>query len=472
VELPERGGAAPTQAALARALSSVADVRLTPWVVRAVADTLLDREPAPGAISRTVTREDLGLTEWTLSNGARVVLLPTTFSEDQIVFSAIGSGGLSLAADADLVPAQTAVQVVAAMGFGRFSSGDLRRWMTGRSVSVQPTIGPFEQGLSGGSSRQDLETLFQLIYLAVTAPRRDPVIFDAVRSQLRDALANQAASPDYAFAQAMADTLTQGHPRARPVTAADLAKMDMDRSLAFYKERFGDAAGLTFVFAGSFDLDGMRPLVKRYVASLPSSHRGDRWQDAGVRPPRGVVTRLVPGGLEPKSRTVMIFTGPMDPARERAVGLTALADVLQMRLADALREELGGTYTVNVGGTLARVPIGQATVSIDFTSDPARADALADRVLAEIARLQQAGPTARQVDDARAALLRNFETSSRQNAFLVAQLAERYQTGEPPETLWQLPAVYAALTPAAIRDLARTCLDERNYVRIVQQPGR
>ena len=164
--------------------------------------------------------------------------------------------------------------------------------------------------------------------------------------------------------------------------------MDLDKSLAFYKDRFGDASAFTFVFAGSFDLDTMRPLVERYLASLPATHRGERWKDPGIRPPRGVVTRVVERGVEPKSRTVLVFTGPIEPDRDQAVAVVALADVLQMRLADALREELGGTYSVNVGGNVSRVPIGQSTVSIDFTSDPARADALTERVFAEIAEIQ------------------------------------------------------------------------------------
>ncbi len=473
VGIPDRPGTPrPTEATLAQALASAAGANLTPWVTRATAASLLETEPEPGAIVKTETRTAIGVTEWTLSNGARVVLLPTTFQEDQIVFSAVRSGGLSLASDADLVPAQTAGQVVNSMGFGRFGSGDLRRWLTGRAVGVQPVIGPFEEGLSGGSSRQDLETLFQMIYLMVTSPRRDPVIFDALRSQMKDALANQAASPDYAFAQVMSETMTQAHPRARPMTALSIDRMDLDKSLAFYKARFGDASGFTFVFAGSFDLDTMRPLVERYVASLPSTHSGEHWTDPGIRPPRGVVTRVVDRGLEPKSRTVVVFTGPVEADRSRAVAVVALAEVLQTRLADALREELGGTYSVNVSGNLARVPVGQFTISIDFTSDPARADALTDRVFAEIARLKQTGPSVQQVNDVRAALLRDFETNSRQNAFLVGQLAQRYQSGEPPESVWQMPALYKALTPAMIRAAAAAYLDPKNYVKVTLRPGK
>ena len=470
--IPERGGTVrPTDAALANIMTSAAGIDVKPWVVRVTADSLLETEPAPGAIAATNVRTAVGITEWTLSNGARVVLLPTKNQADQIVFTAVAPGGLSVASDADLVPAQSATQVVNAMGFGRFSSGDLRRFLTGRSVSVQSVIGPFEQGMSGGSTRAELETLFQLVHLMATSPRRDQTIFDAVQSQLKDALQNQAASPDFAFSQAMSNAMTQGHPRATQLNAESVARMDLDKSLAFYKTRFADASAFTFIFVGSFDVDMMKPLVEKYLASLPATHKNTGWRDLGIRPPRGVVSRVVERGLEPRSRTVMLFTGDARADREHAITIVAMAEVLQLRLAESLREELGGTYSVNVGGTVARVPVGQFTVSIDFMSDPARADALATRVLQEIEKMKAAGPSAQHVNDVRSALLRDFETSSKQNSFLAGQLAQRYQSGEAPESLWQLPTLYQAITTDAIRDAARTYLDPNNYVKIVLKPN-
>jgi zinc protease len=473
VTAPEKAGrTAPTEAALRAAVAAAARADVKAWVSKVTAESLLEREPEAGSIVTTVTHEAIGLTEWTLSNGVRVVLLPTKFDADQIVFSAVSPGGLSLATDADLVPAQTASQVVASMGFGRFGSGDLRRYLAGRPVGVQPVIGPFEQGLSGGGTKQELTTIFQLIHLIVTAPRRDPVIFDAMRTQMRDALANQAANPDYALSLELAGALSQHHPRAEPITAASTDRMDVDKSLAFYRARFSDASGFTFVFAGSFDLAVMRPLVERYLASLPSTRGAHNWKDPGIRPPAGVVRSVVERGVDPRARTVLVFSSVIEADRSHAVSVVALAQVLQNRLRDVLREELGATYDVSVTGNVARIPVAQATVSVDFTSDPARVDALTDRVLAEMAVLRNTGPAAQTVTNVQTTLLRDFETNVRQNAFLVGQIAQRYQSGDPPESLWNMPKIFQALTPALIRDAAKNCLDPGRYVRVTLRPGK
>jgi zinc protease len=453
-------------------LAAAKDAPMQPWVVRTGTSELMAEPPAPGSIVKTTPHDAVGVTEWTLSNGVRVVLKPTDFKDNQIVFTAVSPGGLSLANDSELVPAQTAAQMVGSMGFGKFASGDILRVLQGRAVGVQPAIGPYEHGLSGGSSREDLETMFQLIHLTMTEPRRDPTIFSALQGQMRTALAGQTGTPEYAFSRELARVLSQDHPRARALEGGSIDQMDLDKSIAFYRQRFGNAAGFTFVFAGSFTVDSIRPLVERYLASLPSTGQAGTWKDNGIRPPRGVVERVVARGIEPKSRTVLVFTGPMEVSREQAIAITAMAEVLQTRLRDAIREELGATYNIAAAASAARVPVGQYSVSIDFTSDPARIEAVTRRVLDELAAFRQNGPTPRQMQDVKAGMERDFESNSRQNAFLAGQIAQRYQTGEPVESVWQMPEMFRALTAQQIHDAARKYLDTNNYIRVTLQPGK
>jgi zinc protease len=313
--------------------------------------------------------------------------------------------------------------------------------------------------------------MFQLIHLTMTEPRRDPTIFSALQGQMRTALAGQTATPEYAFSRELARVLSQDHPRARALEGGSIDQMDLDKSIAFYRERFGNAAGFTFVFAGSFTVDSIRPLVERYLASLPASGPAGTWRDVGIRPPRGVVEREVARGIEPKSRTVLVFTGPIEVSREQAIAITAMAEVLQTRLRDAIREELGATYNIAAAASAARVPVGQYSISIDFTSDPARMSAVTRRVLDEVAAFRQNGPTSRQVQDVKAGLQRDFESNSRQNAFLAGQIAQRYQTGEPVESVWQVPDLFRAITAQQIHDAARKYLNTDNYIRVTLKPG-
>ena len=215
---PEKDKATlPDAARMTAAIAAASGRPLDAYVDTVSTQPLLEPLPSPGRIATTSTNEPLGITEWRLSNGVRVVLKPTTFKEDEIVFRAISPGGTSLAPDRDFIAAETADAVVAQGGLGKLRSLDLSKALAGRSVSVRADIGETEEGLGGGSSRKDLETMFQLIYLTFTAPRPDPVAFGVFKEQLKVALANQDALPDTAFEDALSAALTQNHLRARPI---------------------------------------------------------------------------------------------------------------------------------------------------------------------------------------------------------------------------------------------------------------
>ena len=463
VRLPDRSW-------LARAIAAADASTLTPYVARRSEQPLLSEPPAAGTIVKSITREAVGITEWTLSNGARVVVKPTTFKEDEVVFAALSPGGTSLASDADYIPAQTAAQVVASLGVGQFASADLRRALTGKVAGVRPMISPYEEGLSGGASARDLESLLQLVYLYFTQPRQDPVLFRALTSQMRSGLATQTSTPDFAFASTLGAALAQNHLRARPLTPETVDGMDLDKSIAFYRERFADASDFTFLFVGSLDVAALRPLVEQYLASLPALGRTEHWRDVGIRPPAGIVEHRVERGTEPKSLTAMVFAGDYAPEPSHGFALRAAAEVLQTRLLRILREELSSAYTVNVGAAITRIPRPEYRVNLTFGSDPARADALAARVLEEIQRLASAGPTSSEVENVRTAMTRELETNSRQNTFLLAQLADRYRLSEPPEDLLALQKIVTTLDVAAVRAAARAALDPTRYVRVTLGP--
>ena len=217
------------------------------------------------------------------------MLKATTFRADEVLFRATSPGGTSLASDKDYIPAETASQVITAGGVGKFSVIDLRKMLTGKVASASPFIGELEEGLTGSSSRKDLETMFQLIYLRFTQPRADPTAFTVQATQTKTFLANQTVVPEFAFFNALTTTQYQNHLRRRLSTLATVDEWNLQKSLEFYKDRFADASDFTFFFVGSFDMETMKPLVERYLGALPSIHRKENWKDVGVRTPTGVV---------------------------------------------------------------------------------------------------------------------------------------------------------------------------------------
>ena len=461
----------PDQAALAEAMRAAAAHPLPAYVDTAVSTTaLLDAPPAaPGHIVQTAARAS-GITEWTLSNGVRVVLKPTTFLEDEIVFQAYAFGGTSVASDADLVPAQTAAAVALEGGAGRLSMADLAKVLAGKVARADPLMQSTSEGLRGGSNRKDLESLMQLIYLRFTAPRADAAMFKVAQGQLRTLLANQASQPEVALSQAVARLMTQDHPRARPITAASIDQMDMDRSLSFYKDRFSDASGFTFIFVGSFDPEAMRPLAERYLATLPATHRGETWKDEGIHFPAAVAETTVAKGVDPKAEVVLVFGGRAQMTMANRVEMQALARVEQGRLFSVLRQQLGGTYGVSAAAVLQKIPRPEYRIEIRFACDPARVSELTTRVFDDIAALQQSGPSRGQVADVVQSLKRDYETNSQKNAWLLGEIAQAYQASLDPAEVFALPDLYNQISPESVQAAATTYFDAAHYVKATLVP--
>jgi len=471
VSAPRKAGLAiPDGTRLAAVIKSATARELEARVEVTSDRPLLEREPEAGRIAGVMTRGAIGITEWELSNGARVVLKPTDFRQDEVMFRATSPGGTSLASDTDYVAALTAGQVIDAGGAGSFDAIQLRNALAGKAASVTAFIDDTDEGLGGGASPKDLETLFQLIYLAFTGPRADQTAFQAMTGQMKVLLGNQQASPEWTFRQTVRAALAQNHFRSRPLTPEMIGEMDLQRSFAFYKDRFADASDFTFVFAGNFDLAVMRPLVERYLASLPALHRKESWKDVGIVPPKGVVEKTVRKGIEPKGQAAVVFTGPLTFDAANRVALEALAVVLETRLRETLRDALSGTYGVEVGASASKIPAARYSVTIEFGCDPGRTEELVKTLFREIERLRTAGPTAEEVNDARQALLRQHESNLAQNNRLVAEISARVEAAEDIRSFFDLPAEYAKLTAAAVQDAARNRLDTGNYVKVILYP--
>jgi zinc protease len=466
----KEGLAVPGEPALAAVIASSATTAVAPYVDTPDSKPLLDPLPSPGSIVKVTALEGGGITEWRLSNGVRVALKPTDFKQDEILFRGYSLGGTSLASDADYVTASTAGQVVGAGGVGAFSAIELRKLMAGKVASARVAFTELTQTVSGSASKKDLETMFQLIHLAFTQPRADPTLFGVLTGQMKTMLANQKAQPDFAFAEALNGILTQDHPRGRMPSAEMVDLWNLDKSMAFYKARVADASGFTFVVVGSFEPEALKPLVERYLASLPAAGRTEMWKDVGMRRPRGVIEKTVERGVEQKSRVAIVFTGPFEYAQMPRVAIRTLASVLDTRLRESLREDLSGTYGASVSAGYTKSPASQYTLQVGFTCNPARMEELLKATFREIDALKTAGPTEQQVADARAGMLRDLETNLRDNAYVLGQIYARYVDGEDPSGFFAIKPYYEKADVALIQQAAKTYLDTNNYVKVVLMP--
>jgi zinc protease len=471
-ESPEKEGVkVPTRAELLAVFDRASKATVTAYTENLSTEALLEKIPSPGKVVSSRSIPKVNLTEWKLSNGVRVLVKPTDFKADEVLFSATSPGGSSLSSDADYMSASLASQVVALSGIGKFNVTDLRKKLTGKVASAGASIGETSEGLSGRASPKDLETMFQLIYLDFTAPRLDTSAFQAFKNQVGPFLANRGNDPDQVFSDTVQWTMSSHNVRARPLTPATFAEVNPEKALAFYKDRFADASDFTFVFVGNVDTVTLKPLVEKYIGSLPSINRRETFRDNGGSPPRGVVEKVVYKGVEPKANTLIEFTGACQYTPENRFALRAMVEVFQIKLIETLREQLGGAYSPSAGGGCNRLPRQEYTLQVQFNSSPENVDKLSKSVFALIDSLKTRGPSQADVEKVKESIIRAHEIEVKQNAYWTGNILARDAAGEDVTGLTDAYNQMATqLTATQIQEAAKRYFDVGNYARFVLLP--
>ena len=461
-------GAEVEQALLAK-LTGAGDLQVDPYEDVASDVPLMADLPRPGSITAEESIEAIDAARWTLSNGVTVIAKQTDFRNDEVLLKAISPGGTSLVADGDYIAAITATTIAEGSGAGVHDAVALDKLLAGNTATAEPFIGALFEGFSGSSSPEDLETLFQLVTLYGTAPRLDPTFYASYSSRLRSHIENRRAQPDAVWADTLRSALSQNHFRSRPFTLEVLDEMDLERSAAVYRERFADFGDFTFIIVGAFDWDRLRTLTSNYLAALPAAGREEQWQDLNVDPPAEVVDLTVYKGIEPRSRTRLVFAGEMDWSRPEAMALAALKEILQIKVRERIEMELGSTYSIHVGASASLLPDPEYRVFVDFGSDPARADELTEEVFDSVEWLA-GGAEQDYLDKAKELIRSAREERLRRNDFWLGQIGAVVERGEQFSVITGFEERLDAVTLEQVVDAATRYLSRDRYVRVVLLP--
>jgi zinc protease len=436
---PEKAGlVAVTEPALRDALSAGTSATVAAWRDEIGGRELIATKPQAGKVASRREIPEIGVTVLKLSNGVEVWLKPTDFRNDQVVFTSYARGGLALVAPQDYLNASLATSLVGIAGVGGFTPIDLGKLLAGRIGGASAYVSSYSQGIGGSSTPKDLETALQLTYLHFTAPNSNPEAFELMKRRLEASLANQAQSPGAVYGERVRLINTSDHYSARAIQLTDLPKLDPEKMLSFYRQEFANAANFTFFFVGTFTVDGITPLLEQYLASLPSRGTPDsRKGEMHLQFPKSVVRETVTKGQEPRSQTVITFFADTGLEEMETHRLQAATEVLEKRLRDILREQLGGTYSVGVNYSNTSPEPGYGVTSVQFGSSPENVQTLTTAVMTEIARLRKEGPSAEDVRDVKEAEKNDLQTALRQNGYWLSSLQAMHLLGRDPKRILQ-----------------------------------
>jgi len=470
VEAPEKEkDKLPNNKTLLEWISSAAK-GVTAYVDNVSNKPLLAKEPTPGKIVAEKKDTSIIATTLTFANGVKVILKPTTFKNDQILINGYHFGGTSLAGDADFTSADMADNVIGNSGLADFNEIQLGKMLSGKNVRISPQLTETTEGINGSSSPKDLETALQLVYLYFTQPRKDPDIWQSNITQTKSVLANRSLDPTSVFQDTVSAVLSNHNFRRMIPSMERLNSASLDKAYSFYKDRFADANGFTFTLVGSFDIDKIKPLLEKYLGSLPSAKGDETYKNLGIHIPAGQMTKEVHKGIGDKSSVQLVFSGEYDFNPDNNLQVDALNEILNIKLIERLREKEAGVYAPGVRANFVKIPNQRYSIIVYFGCAPANVEKLINATMEEINKIKQNGPEAVDIQKFVAEETRSTEVQLKENSFWAAHLTASSQNGEDPDAVLHHIKDMNKVTVQSVKDAANKYLSGNNLIKLILLP--
>ena len=468
---PEKEGVVyPTESELLEMFNKARSQKVKPYKEEVNNDPLIPELPAPGKI---VKEEHDGLfdaTVLTLSNGVRVVLKPTEYKKDEIQMTATSPGGNFMVGIDDAKNMKVFNSVIGLGGLGNFSAIDLSKKLAGKKVSCSASLGVDNESLNGYASPDDVKTLFELIYLAMTSPRTDNDAYASFENRMKAQLENAKLDPSTALNDTISKVVYNNHPRAVSLEAEDFDKISYQRILDIYKERYGDASDFTFTFVGNLNVDSIRPYIEQYLATLPANGRVDK-------PSPDALPKIMKGKLEnhfsremqtPKSSVFQLYSGKSEYNLKNLLTASLLSQILDLVYTETIREAEGGSYGVYAGVSLSDFPKGQTTLQVFFDTDPEKWENMVRIVDEEIQRIATDGPKSEHLTKSRDNMLKRHNERLQENSYWLNVIDSYYFRGMDAYTNYK--ETLEGITADDIKKFMSDFISQGNCVEVVMGP--
>lgn len=458
----------PTKEAMQKVIDEVDATPVEAYKDNTVSEPLMGELPTPGTIVSETENKAMGYTELILSNGAKVLLKPTTYKDNEIVMKAVSEGGASLYPAADYPNIALISQLWGANGLSKFNMTDLQKMLSGKQTWVNPFVDDYEEGMKGNATPKDLETMMQLLYLHFTQPRYDKEGFAAVKQMVVSQMKNMAQDPNYIFQDSLTRISYAHHPKAMIMGMPMLEKMDYDRMSQIYKERFANAADFTFIFSGNFDMEQMRNYVKQYIATLPAGGKKEKAMNDGKGFAKGNISCEFTRKTENnQANLAMTWSGTMPYTLENRIKISIAGQLMANELLNRVREDEGAAYSPYATGRLIKTYDESFTIQTAFGLNPDKRATSEKLTIASLEDLAKNIPET-ELNKMKEFMMKQTDENFHENNYWVGTMAEFAMDGLDMATNFK--ETLQKITAKDMQDFIAGLLKQGNRIEIIMMP--
>ena len=463
----------PSEETILKALAGLSELAIEAPAEEVFDSELVKKAPHKGKIKSVTRNDELGITEWILSNGIKVVFKPTEFKADEILMRAFSKGGMSQVATADLPSAEVATSIIGFSGIGRFNYTQLEKALTGKSVSIDPQIAENTEQMVGSSAVKDFESLMQLTYLYFTAPRRDEQAYETFISLMKNQLANRDKNPKITFSDSIQMMSTNHSERTILFDTTTLKQVSLDKALEIYKARFANPADFTFIFVGNINPNDpkVQELICQWLGGMKTKkNKLEQVIDHHITVAKGQQKNYFSRQMETTTASNRIqytsYDIPYSIAND--LNMEMIGRILSTRYLESIREREGGSYGVGTYGYLSILPTPKAGLIMQFDTDPKKQARLMEIIHEEVQTIIENGPLAKDLQKEKESMLKDFQEDLEKNSYWRQEIYMYYMYGI--NNIRDYKAAVEGITAETVQATLKKLVSSGNVFEVVMFP--
>jgi zinc protease len=461
----------PTQEELEGVIAKVQSSKIEKYEDNVGSQPLISDELKGSEVVEEFSLPGIDAKGFVLGNGAKVVMMPTEHSDDEIIFSAFSFGGSSLLEDEDLYSANITTSIAQQSGLGEFDMIQLQKKLSGKMAMVNPSLSELTEGLSGSSNIKDIETLLQLCYMRFESPRFDKKAYQVFVNQMETIMSNLKADNNQAMQDTIALVSSNHSPRTITLNDDFLKNIDFNKIEEIYKQRFRNASDFTFVMVGNVDIERDLPLVKKYIGSIGTENTSEVYVDQDMGPADGESRVHFERDMEVAKTTIFTsFSGKMKFSRKNQLCVSTIGKLLDKRYMETIREEEGGSYGVSVGASLGRLPEPEYTMVVRFDTDPEKKDRLLEIVHQEIKKLSKDGADTQDLEEVKKAIIKVRKEQLDKNGFWLGAIQTSLMYEEDFLSMDDYESLVNSITEKDIKKISKKMFYKPDLVEVIMNP--
>lgn len=470
---PEKDGyVQPSTDSLLLAVKAGYEAKTIPHVEESLDGELIKELPAPGFVKKSKAGH-FGSKELTLSNGVKVVMLPTTHSDNEVLMQAYSPGGTSRYGIEDIYTTQLADNLCNASKLGGYKRTTLRKMLAGKHAQVSASLGAFSEQIGGGTSRDDLETLFKLVYLQFQPLEADNDAAQNLFTQYYTMLKGKENDPTSAYSDSVSRLCYGNHPLNIKFRKEDIQKVNYERALEMWADRYADASDFTFYFVGTFNEDTLTNYCCQYLATLPTQKRNDKEVYTDLKLRNGVLKNVYKTKMEqPQALATYLLHAPAKGKKniKDEMVTSILSQAMQMTYTQVIREDMGASYGVGASAGHMKGNDGKwfYSYSVQGNVKPDMYDTCLVVMRQELEKVAQNGIPAEYMQRVKEYMQKSFHEMQNKNNTWLSYLQTYNRFGIDVEKEY-LPTL-ESISQNDIKRVAKALLKSKNEITVVMLP--